>query len=443
MHTSECLRSLVGSLQLVASPFIAAFMPRGFAAAIVPERPMGFDAVVTLLGFVLLVCVVVAMGAPSAVRATTPIRRERRSRPTRRSMIFGAVSTRTGCSQRSADGGRLTGGPASADSLAKFHFDGRRRSDMRGKPDVSRRSRPLQRTPSLMGWNWDAGIGFEPEAAPLMPAILAELTTLEGIQQVTPGTLYPPTFLGVPGTEITVWPWSFGTGPQAITPTMLSGRAPDGPDEVAIDRVFAQASGLGVGDSVSLSRPAMVSHPVKRVPAAPRRIWSRDTAVGQPDDPPIAAMYEITGFAVLPIQRTGSLPAGSVHARGFGSPCRARRGGGRGRHGVGARRPSQPRCRPRWPSSCRTRRSRTGVSFLRFSGDLQTTADAISRIEGVGEIVRLNPEQVLTIGIGLNLTDHHRVPRRIGVPRVQLGPRTAHIICCHRRMGSTVSSSRS
>ena len=72
-----------------------------------------------------------------------------------------------------------------------------------------------------------------------------------------------------------MWPWSFATRPNAITPSIVTGRAPDGPDEVAIDAAFADQSGLGVGDVVSLGRPTLRSRIAEELQEA-----ALDPAVG-------------------------------------------------------------------------------------------------------------------------------------------------------------------
>ena len=94
--------------------------------------------------------------------------------------------------------------------------------------------RHLERTPRLLGWNWDAAVSFNFEflnqSDPTESAgILAEMEQLDSVEQITGGTFYPPWFLFVPGSATFVWPWSFATGPQAVAPTMLTGRAPRWP----------------------------------------------------------------------------------------------------------------------------------------------------------------------------------------------------------------------
>lgn len=135
----------------------------------------------------------------------------------------------------------------------------------------------LQSSPRLVGWNWDAAsfLGGEGEPEQLLTGLLAD----PDVEAAGYGTFWPPTADGGPFRgpgDVTVWPMSFSTGPNAIRPTVISGRAPEGPDEVAVSTGLAFDLGLDAGDSLELS------------------------AAG-PDGNDRVAVYEVVGTTVLPV----------------------------------------------------------------------------------------------------------------------------------------------
>jgi cell division protein FtsX len=210
-----------------------------------------------------------------------------------------------------------------------------------------------------------------------------------------------------------VWPWSFDTGADAIAPTVVTGRAPVGSDEVAINALLAQAAGLDIGDSVRFARPALVVSLADDVEqAAQERGLPIDYA--SPDQPRVNATYEITGIAVLPLQRTGDISQAAFTLDGLAALVEPST--------------SEIETAIAWlpddlPEELRAEAnsflSNVEIggrsAYLRLTGDPKSIADEIGRIEGVSEVVAPNAEQVLTLVLGLNLSHYDRVPRALVV----------------------------
>ncbi len=313
--------AVIGALSaaLVAVP-LAALMPRGLAAAISPDRELWFDGLVTGVGVGVLVIVVVVIGALTASRIVSSDRSNTarvsarggraagwiRLRPGPRTGVLAAVGTPAGPRRASPWPSLVsmvlvaTTGVASVTYLAGL--------------------RHLEQTPRVVGWNWDAISNFQfgsgdPDR---VPEVLAQLKDIDGIEQVTTGTGYPPSFLVVPDTKISfVWPWTFGTGPGAIAPSMLRGRAPTGPDEVAIDQVLAEQAGLAVGDTVSFGRKPLVARLDDELHQRAQQSGLEGLVFAEHDDQLVVAVFQITGIAVLPLERSKEIPQASFTLEGY------------------------------------------------------------------------------------------------------------------------------
>ena len=401
---------LIGALlaAALAIPF-SVLMPRGLAAAIAPQRQLWFDGLVTVAGAGLVTSVVLVIGTVPAWRS---------GRASRSAMVSGR-------------GGRIVGGlrlrPAARTGVVAAI----------GAPAGPRRASPwptlvsmmvvgatgvasltylaglrhLEQTPSLLGWNWDAMVSFDfrPTTQQQAASILAEIDELDTVERVTTVTSFPPWFLVVPESGMFVWPWSFDTGPDAITPTMLTGRAPDGPDEVAIDATFADQSGLDVGDIVSLGRQTLASRMAEELPRIAEELGIDDPRLTDPDGEPLAAAFEITGIAVLPLNRTEEIAQATFTLDGYAGLVEP------GPGEIAAARAWLPDdLAPELQTNVEELLSNLDIEdrsvYLRFSGDIQSSAAAVAAVEGVPEVVAPTADQVLTLLVGLNLTRNDRVP---------------------------------
>jgi hypothetical protein len=402
--------ALMGGLVAAAiAPVISTFMPRGFAVTIAPDIPIRLDGIVTAIGMVLLFASVVAMGAVASRRIdrrveppVAQLSRDRRIvvgathlRPAARSGVLTAVGTPAGPRLATPWPSFVSLAVAAATCIACLTY-------LAGLTH-------LQQTPSLLGWNWDASVAFDGDAPELVPSILARLDTIEGVEEVTLGTLYPPVFLFVPGTPIGAYPWGFDTGSSAVEPAMVNGRAPAGPDEVAINAVFAQGTGLDVGDTVTLTRPSVGSQLADEVELQALESGLTDLSFDRHDEPPVSADFEITGIAVLPLQRTDDFAQVSMTLEGMAALVEP------SADEVAAAVASLPADLPEdVQASVDAYLSSLDIenqaAHVRFSGDSQPIVSEISKIEGVAQVIAPSPEEVVTTVVGLNLDHNDRVP---------------------------------
>jgi putative ABC transport system permease protein len=137
--------------------------------------------------------------------------------------------------------------------------------------------RHLDRTPSLVGWNWDMAAflhDIEPDG---VAGLRDRYLSLPGVKQASLASWFPPQFSLLGESSV---PMAFTTGVDSIRPTVIEGRAPAGPDEVLLSAGFAKRLNRSVGDAVDLRR-------------------------ADPTDPNkpsgSTARFEVVGIGVLPI----------------------------------------------------------------------------------------------------------------------------------------------
>lgn len=414
-----CALALIGAFTaaVLAVP-IGTLMPDGLAAAIEPDHSLSIDWLVSIAGVGLLVVGVVAIGVYSAWRiavgdrATANAASTRsagrgegivsalRMRPAARTGVLAAVGAPAGPRRASPWPSLLsmvvvaTAGVGSVTYLAGL--------------------RHLEDTPSVLGWNWDAMVSVDDPDN--QSAIVARIDESAGVDQSTLGTGYPPWLLVSPGTEIPlIYPWTFATGPNEITPTMLHGRAPAGPDEVAIDSVFAEQAGLAIGDTVLLQRESLQSVIADelRVQAAGRGL--DDFVTGDLDMSPVAASFEVTGIAVLPLERQAEVAQVTFTLDGFAEfvdPSDEE---------IMAVQAWIPKDLPPDVSDAveeflATVRiaDRTDRLYLRFTDDKQAALAELVVVDETLEILAPTPDEVIGI-IGLNLERNDRIPTALAM----------------------------
>lgn len=408
--------ALIGaSSAAIAAVPMSALMPRGLAAAIQPDRDLWFDGWLTTIGVVLLVTVVVVIGAVPAwstgkadrsatTRMSESVRvapRWHLLRPAVRTGVLAAVGTPAGPRRASPWPSLLSMVVAAVVGVASLTY-------LAGL-------RHLETTPKLLGWNWDAVVSFDfgQGDATRSSEILAEIENLDAVEQATVGTFYPPWFFFVPETDIFVWPWSFATGPDAITPTMLSGRPPEGPDEIAIGAVFAEQTGLGIGETVSLARSTLITRLADELTQNAPDLGI-DVVLESPEQLPIVAEFEITGIALLPSSPGQEVAEVSLTFAGLADlaePDAAE---------IAAARAWLPDdLAPELLLEAEQVLTNLDLDaravYIRFAGSVDDGAGAVLGIEGVPEVVAPTPEQVLTLMVGLNIERNDRVPVALSI----------------------------
>jgi hypothetical protein len=113
-------------------------------------------------------------------------------------------------------------------------------------------------TPRLVGLNWNVTFfgGFEPPAgtqdADVLEVFLHSIDRAEqvpGVERMGYGTFWPPSDVPlIDGIETQFM--SFSTGPRAIQPTIITGRAPVGADEIMVSAAVLDNLGRQIGDTI-------------------------------------------------------------------------------------------------------------------------------------------------------------------------------------------------
>lgn len=412
-----CALALLGALSavVVAVP-VSAFMPAGLAAALRPHREFWFDGVLAVIGAVAVFIVVVVIGAIPAWRIGRvnhlPPAGESPSgrgvfvslglRPAARAGVSAAIGAPVGPRRASPWPSLISMVVAAVVGVASLTY-------LAGL-------RHLEQTPRLLGWNWDAVVSFDFDQGDQSRSseIVADIEQLDAVEQVTAGTFYPPWFLFVPETDIFVWPWSFATGPDAVTPAMLSGRAPDGPDEVAIDAQFAEQTGLGIGDSVSLGRSTLITLLADEFSQTALNDGLDYQLAELPPQTPVVAEYEITGVVLLPGDPAQDLAEVSLTLDGFADLVEPTA------DEIAATRAWLPSDLPPElidiADGVMANLDVGGrVVYVRFIGDVQSGAGAIGNIDGAPDVVAPTPRQVMTLIVGLNIERNDRVPVALAI----------------------------
>lgn len=414
-----CALALIGALAaaVLAVP-LGALMPDGLAAAIEPDRNLSFDGLVTAAGVALLIIGVVVLGALPSWRignsdrlgvigesaSGTHIVRSLRLRPAARTGVLAAIGTPAGPRRASPWPSLVsmvlvaTAGFASVTYLAGLHH--------------------LEATASAVGWNWDAMIDFDFEQVDPadVPAILERMRAIDGVEQVTESLQFPPWFPAAPASGVEfIFPWAFEVGPDAIEPTMVSGRAPSGPDEIAIDSVFAEQGGFEVGDVVLLYREALQSMIANELLAQAQDFGVTDLAIDEYDRVPVGASFEITGIAVLPLERQIAIAQAAFTLQGYAEFVEPSAD-----EIVAARAwlpddlPKDLRAGIEDVFSRLDVDERAGRVFVRFSGDKQAALAELGEVEGVPKIDAPTADEII-MSIGLNLDRQDRVPTSLSI----------------------------
>jgi ABC-type lipoprotein release transport system permease subunit len=244
-----------GVVAVVVAIGLSSRVPRGIADAIEPRRVVVHPPTLVLGGFGLLVVIVLLAAAPAwkASRPPRPVRprvdglvdrlaRFARLGPAASTGIQAAVPARRGASFAGVRQGLV----ALATALAV----------VAGVQTFSAGLARLRVDPRLVGWGWDAVsiVGEDAEAARQRLAGRAE------VERVSAGAFFPigqGWQLSSGNTFADVLPIAFETGHDAVSPVVVEGRAPQGPDEIIVARPVATRLGIGIGDAVNLITPSV------------------------------------------------------------------------------------------------------------------------------------------------------------------------------------------
>lgn len=109
----------------------------------------------------------------------------------------------------------------------------------------------LRTTPRLVGWNWDFVVGGDDVD---LDALAEFVAAHPDVERSSFGTAFPSniTIRTGPASEEVVFDFAFGTGTDAVTPVVVTGRAPEGADELLLNAALAEELDVEVGDGVTL-----------------------------------------------------------------------------------------------------------------------------------------------------------------------------------------------
>ncbi len=122
----------------------------------------------------------------------------------------------------------------------------------------------FDRSPALVGWNWDRAAFFsegeseEPLSAQAIAERRATLLAVPGVSRASLVTFFPPQF-SLFG-DVESYPMAFTGGVDSVAPTVIAGRAPVGSAEVLLNPGLARSLGAKIGDVVEL-HPADLKNP--------------------------------------------------------------------------------------------------------------------------------------------------------------------------------------
>jgi hypothetical protein len=261
---------------VVISLALSGLFPLGLAATAEPRPGPAADGVGLAAGAGLFLAAVLALAAAPAWRAAKPGRDDA---PAARPSATAAALAGAGVPPTGVVGVRLalepgrgrTAMPVRATTLAAVVAAAALAAALTLGASLDH----FLRTPRLYGWNWDVGIGDG--AGPTLDGRIDRL--LAGgpaIEHLSSGTIALLDFGG--GGPALVLTWATQPVRGSITPTVIDGRAPVGPDEILLGGRTLEAAGVRVGDQVEV-RPVAVGWQPLEKPARPHRLRVVGTGV--------------------------------------------------------------------------------------------------------------------------------------------------------------------
>jgi hypothetical protein len=126
----------------------------------------------------------------------------------------------------------------------------------------------LLETPRLVGWNWDVAFfgaleadGSEAEdpraTVDAADALVRGALALPGVERAGYLTVFPPSEVPPLASIPDIRPMSFSSGPGSISPTLTSGRAPAGPEEVLVTSSVLAELDAEVGEDIEVQAAAI------------------------------------------------------------------------------------------------------------------------------------------------------------------------------------------
>lgn len=254
--------SLVAVIVAIAT---SALTPVGGARDAEPDPGIHVDATVLGLG-ALVVFLASASIIAGAARSVTSRRSSAVGAPVRPSRVVQTVA-RAGFAVPASVGAHLAvapgGGPRPVPLRSGLVATTAGFAALAGSLTFGADLAHVLETPRLVGWNWDVMYfdGLAPEdGEPQDPGALVAAAddlvrrarALAGVERAGYMTFFPPTQVPPLASVPDVTTISFSSGPGSISPTVTSGRAPAGPEEVLVTSSVLDDLDAEVGDAIEV-----------------------------------------------------------------------------------------------------------------------------------------------------------------------------------------------
>jgi ABC-type lipoprotein release transport system permease subunit len=236
-------------IAVVGSALASPLMPLGVARKIEPDGGVRLDPLVLGVGGVIVVAFVVAVAIAASVRTARTSGLALGHADMARSSSVAQAAASAGMPAPVTSGLRMAfeRGRGPAQVPVRSAFAGAALGVL-GVVAVLTFASSLDRlvtTPRLYGWTWDVAFGVPDNvAACTSDSALVQAPELSAVASVCAG------HLEVDGRSLRAW--SFTSLRGTIEPTTLSGRAPHGPDEIALGADTLAALDKRAGDTVSV-----------------------------------------------------------------------------------------------------------------------------------------------------------------------------------------------
>jgi len=238
-------------VSVVGGYLASALTPLGVARIVEVHRGLRLDAIVLVAGGQLMIAGLVVAAIPSVVGVVR-----------RRALSAKATSGRAGTLARRMGGGPVTTtgvrlafeplrGPLAPPLRTGFGMVLSAVVLLVGATVFAGSLTHLLAADHLIGWNWDAVMYVEPseDAAPISSQRVRDvLADTPGVTAATLGTLWAPARVLLGPNRVEVLVLSSAGGP--IGPTLISGRAPRGAEEIVLGRETLSRLGYHEGDRV-------------------------------------------------------------------------------------------------------------------------------------------------------------------------------------------------